>query len=381
VLVVALVLSSCTSSTKLLEHGDYDSAINKSIKKLLRDSDNPKEIKVLKKSWQLANDNNLDRINKLKLSGQPDIWKSVNDNYVQLDSRQDRVRRLPDAVLRKINFVREDYSSDLAATLKKAVDFNYKHAKMLLSSGTKEDARTAYNELMFIKEKMPNYMDVNAKLEQAHTMGTNYVLFQIENSSNTVLPKNYEEQILKISISDLNEQWVAFDNYSRKDFQYDFYIDLLLKEINVSPELIQKEKIVDSKDVEDGWEYVLDANGNVMKDSLGNDIKKTKHVTIKAYVTKNDMSKRAQVKGTLDYYDSKSGQLIKTFPITTEFAFEHHFATFEGDEKALSKSSYELVKNKPVPFPSDAEIIFDTSDELKRIAFDRIKRDRNLFLD
>ena len=377
---IVLSLASCASSSKLLEKGDYDASIDKSIKKLMRAPDNSKEIKVLKKSFQLANEGDLDKIDKLKLTGQPDIWHDIYDAYTRLANRQQRVRRLPDEVLSKINFKKHDYITQQAAALKKAVAYNYEHAKVLLQTGNKQDAREAYHQLHFISKKMPYYKDVNQLMEKALTLGTNYVLFRMENQSNAVLPKNYEQQILKISLSSLNERWLTFDTYPEEGINYNFDIDLLLKEINLSPELIQQEKITDSKEVEDGWEYVLDANGNVKKDSLGNDIKKTKYTTIKAYVTKTQMNKKAQVKGTLDYYDNRTGQLVKTFPISTEFVFDYYYATYEGEQAALSKTSINLVKNKPVPFPTDPEIIFDTADELKNIALNKIKRDKELFL-
>ena len=377
---IILMLASCASSSKLLEKGDYDASIDKSIKKLMRAPDNSKEIKVLRKSFQLANEGDLDKIDKLKLTGQPDIWHDIYDAYTRLANRQQRVRRRPDEVLSKIDFKKHDYITQQAAALKKAVAYNYARAKVLLQTGNKQDAREAYHQLQFISNKMPNFKDVNRLMENALTRGTNYVLFRMENQSNAVLPKNYEEQILKISLSSLNERWLTFDTYPEEGISYDFDIDLLLKEINVSPELIQHEKITDSREVEDGWEYVLDANGNVKKDSLGNDVKKTKYTTIKAYVTKTHMNKKAQVKGTLDYYDNRTGQLVKTFPISTEFVFDYYYATFEGEKEALSKESVELIKNKPVPFPTDPEIIFDTADELKNIALGKIRRDKELFL-
>ena len=380
ILIVILLVSSCSSSTKLLEKGDYDAAIDKSIKKLMKSPDNQKEVAVLKKAWALANGHNLDAIEKLKLTGRPDIWGDVYLNYLALDNRQEKVRRLPDNVLQQIGFTKENYAGEQMAALKTAVAYNYENASVLLETGNKSDAREAYNEFLFIQDNMPNYKDVAVKIEQAVNYGTNYVLLQIENQSDAVLPKNYEEQIRKMSLSDLNQLWVQFDSYARQDFAYDFYVDILLTEINVSPELVQQEKVVETIEVEDGWDYVLDGNGNVMKDSLGNDIKVTRYATLKAYVTKTHMNKKAQVKGTLDYYENRTGQLIKTFPITTEFVFDYWYATFEGDERALTKDTYELLQNNPIPFPTDPEIVFDTSDELKRIAYNQIRNDKDLFL-
>jgi hypothetical protein len=378
-LIMLLLMVSCSSSTKLLETGNYDAAIDKSVKKLMKNPDNRKEASVLKKAWQLANDDDLDRIEKLKLSGQPDIWEPVYNRYVNLERRQEKIRRLPDAVLNRINFKKHDFIADQSAALKKAAEYNYEHAKLLLQTGNKPDARTAYNELLFINNHLPGYKNSAALMEDALDAGINYVLFRIENQSDAVLPKHYEEQIKKMNIGDLNRLWVVFDNYAQQDVAYDYDIELLLKEIDVSPELVQQEKVTETKEVEDGWEYVLDANGNVMKDSLGNDIKKTKYKTLKAFVTKTHLNKSARVKAVLDYYNNSTGQLIKSYPVSTEFVFNYDYATFEGDKEALTKNMLELVRKKPVPFPTDAEMIFDTSDELKSIAFNKIKHDREIF--
>jgi hypothetical protein len=303
----------------------------------------------------------------------------VYNRYVNLERRQEKIRRLPDAALNRINFKKLDFIADQTAALKKAAAYNYEHAKLLLQTGNKPDARTAYNELLFINNHLPGYKNSAALMEDALDAGINYVLFRIENQSDAVLPKHYEEQIKKMNIGDLNRLWVVFDNYAQQDVAYDYDIELLLKEIDVSPELVQQEKVTETKEVEDGWEYVLDANGNVMKDSLGNDIKKTKYKTLKAFVTKTHLNKSARVKAVLDYYNNSTGQLIKSYPVSTEFVFNYDYATFEGDKEALTKNMLELVRKKPVPFPTDAEMIFDTSDELKSIAFNKIKHDREIF--
>ena len=65
---VALILTSCGSSKKLYQHGNYDQAIHKSVKKLRGNSENTKEMNVLEKSYNAANDINNSRIKFLKTS-------------------------------------------------------------------------------------------------------------------------------------------------------------------------------------------------------------------------------------------------------------------------------------------------------------------------
>ncbi len=113
-LLIAMSMAiSCTSSSKYLERGDYDKAISKSVKTLMKKPDKNDEIRTLKKAFSLANKRDLDRIRQLKLSGQPDIFDNLVDNYSRLISRQDLVERLPNEVLSKIHFKHIDYNSDI----------------------------------------------------------------------------------------------------------------------------------------------------------------------------------------------------------------------------------------------------------------------------
>ncbi|HHB52838.1 MAG TPA: hypothetical protein ENK75_07390 [Saprospiraceae bacterium] len=94
-LFIILLLAGCSSSTKLLQKGEYDAAIDKSIKKLLKDADNPKEINILDRAYKLANERDRNVIEELKLSGQPDVWEDAFRRYSNLRNRQERVSRLP----------------------------------------------------------------------------------------------------------------------------------------------------------------------------------------------------------------------------------------------------------------------------------------------
>ncbi len=84
--VVSLLLTGCAGSGKLLQKGKYDAAIDKSVKKLMKDPDNSNEVKTLKKAYLLANNNDLDKINKLKLLGQPDVWQDIYYAYKNPES-------------------------------------------------------------------------------------------------------------------------------------------------------------------------------------------------------------------------------------------------------------------------------------------------------
>ncbi|HHB52837.1 MAG TPA: hypothetical protein ENK75_07385, partial [Saprospiraceae bacterium] len=244
-----------------------------------------------------------------------------------------------------------DYNREIAEAKNKAANYYYASGVKLLENNDRMSARKAYEQFGFISKYFRNYKDVDQKMQQALDMGTNHVIFKIQNEARVALPDDFEEEILKISLSSLNKQWLEFDSHFDEDMFYDYSIFLNLKHIEVSPQSLEKEKYTDSKRVSDGWEYVLDGNGNVMKDSLGNDIKKGKFKEIKAYVTVNKMNKRSIVTGSLNYYDNRSRQLIKTVPIRSEFVFDYQYGVFAGEKDALTSKSLAIIKNKPAPFP------------------------------
>jgi hypothetical protein len=146
----------------------------------------------------------------------------------------------------------------------------------------------------------------------------------------------------------------------------------------VSPEQIKEKSYTEIKKVEDGWEYVLDKNGNVKKDSVGNDIKVKKYSNISCDVIETNLTKSSLVSGTLDFFDLTTKQLIKTDPIAAEFFFNHRFAVARGNFNALKPETIELTKSSPVPFPPDPDMVMMANDIVKKMTKDIISRNRNL---
>lgn len=379
-LLVALLFTSCVSSVKYLQRGDYDAAIRKSVKILIKKPDKAKEIEVLQKAYTLANQQDQEAIDRLKLSGQPDIYDEVLYYYNRMNGRQDVVERLPQHVLNRIGFQHVDYSRTLAESKKKAAAFFYAHAVVLLEEGDKYSARDAYDELIQVKGYYPVYRDVDSLINVSLYRGTNNVLFRFTNKSNSILPKDFERDLLKISLKDLNIDWVNFDTSPVEGIVYNYTIYLYIKEINVSPEFVKEEHYTETREVEDGFNYVLDKNGNVMKDSLGNDIKVARYVTLRCDVVETQLHKDSQVRGSLDIVDNYNDQLVKTQEVVVQYNFDHRFAAVHGDPDALSKKTKKLTREKPVPFPSDAQMIFDTNEGLKERVKNIISRNQKILI-
>lgn len=373
-----VLLFGCTSSSKYLERAQFDAAVNKSVTKLRKKSTNGKELNVLKQSFGKANQADLERINFLKASGEPDIWDNVFSLYSTLKLRQSIVKTLPANVLNKINFVPVDYDQEVISAKKKAAEYFYTHAIILLNKKDRQSARTAYTDLQKVKQYYNDYKDTDSKMQEALSAGTNNILFKMKNQTKLILPKTFEEELLKISMSDLNTLWLNYDTKADESLYYDYSIVLNVNNILVSPEQVKEESYTDQKEIQDGFKYKLDSKGNVMKDSSGNDIKIPIIKIITCKVVMVHQLKTATITGTLDYLNNRTGKLIKTNPITTETIFENHSATPYGDINALSEKSKKIMGNKFIPFPSDPDLILQTGMKLKDMTKNIIWDNKNL---
>jgi len=141
---------------------------------------------------------------------------------------------------------------------------------------------------------------------------------------------------------------------------------LQIKRINISPEQVKETQLVREREMVDGWEYKLDRNGNVKKDSLGNDIKVDKIIKVKAQFSQFNQIKSTQIIGDVVYVDLKTRQMVDTFTLESEFLFQNIFAAFRGDKRALTKDDLRLLNNRRVPFPSNEQMVYDTGEDLKR---------------
>lgn len=277
-----------------------------------------------------------------------------------------------------INFIPINYDQEIISAKRNAAEYFYVHAESLLKRNDRMSARQAYDELMKVKEFYSDYKDIDARIQEALAKGINNVLFSIQNNSQIPFPPSFEEELLKISMKELNTLWVNYDTKKDKNKFYDYSIILNIKGIVVSPEQVKEESHTEEKEIQDGWQYVLDAKGNVMKDTAGNDIKVPKMKIITCKVIETHQLKTSLITGTLDYYNNATKQIIKTDPITAEAIFENHSAVPVGDTRALKPETAKKTGNKPMPFPSDPSMIMMANQKLKEMTKNIIWQNKGL---
>lgn len=67
----------------------------------------------------------------------------------------------------------------------------------------------------------------------------------------------------------------------------------------------------------------------------------------------------------MDYVNLKSNQLLESFPIISDFVFEHRYATYKGDKRAADINYCNYFNRRPLPFPSNEQMVYQTGEDLK----------------
>jgi len=374
--ITGLFLAGCNSSEKLLEKGSYDRAIEKSVDNLRKKPSDRKELRVLKEAYNKANSFDRDRIRFLEREGRPENWIEIYELYSLLDMRQNRIKTLPSSLLDEFNL--EDYDDNIINSKDKAADLYYQSGTALLEKGGRENARLAYSDFEQITRLYSSYRDVDDKLLESRYLGTNQVLFLIENNSGVILPEDFDYELKKISLNAINRDWLNFDTREDSAKVYDYVVVLDIDRIDISPERIESRSYTETAEIEDGTRYLFDENGNVKKDSLGNDIKVPAVKEVSAEVVESVQYKSARVAGAVDYIDLRTDQLAKTEEMIVDAVFEYHSAVVSGDKEAISKETLKKLNRKPAPFPSDEVLLMEAAYLLKEKTKGAVNRNRNL---
>lgn len=86
--------------------------------------------------------------------------------------------------------------------------------------------------------------------------------------------------------------------------------------------------------------------------------------------------KTVQVTAKIDYLDLKTNQLLNTYPLSSEFVFEHIYARYKGNKQACESNYLPFFDRVAVPFPSNEQMVADSGQNLKNKLKEIISRHR-----
>ena len=369
-------LVSCGGVKKTQEYvnsGNYSQAINRAINNLAENKTKKSHqayILLLEDAFEKNTQRELENIQFLQNDGNPANYEAIFRSYTNLKRIQERIRPLLPLPIfeegRNASFNFRNYDNSILAAKTNLSEYLYDNASNLLENASyKVDYRQAYDDFKYLEEINPGYADTKEKMEAAYEKGLDYVKVHVINDTQQIVPQRLEEELLNFNTLGLNDLWTQYHTNPLKDIRYDYEMQVAFKDISISPEQIRERQLIKEKRIKDGFDYVLDANGNVMKDSLGNDIKIDRYTNVTCNYLEFTQFKAAQVVGNVSYIDLNSKQQLNSYPLSSEFVFEHIYAQYNGDKRALENDLFIFLNAQPVPFPSNEQMVFDAGEDLK----------------
>lgn len=356
-----------------LNSGNYQTAMNRAIKNLQNNKakkGNQDYVLLLEEAFAKHTEKEISRIQFLENDGNPANLINVYEGYSNLKNLQNRIKPLlPLPVYdedRNAQFKFVNYDNTILDVKDELSAYLYNNATNLLSNArNKLEYRQAYDDLKYLHDINPGYGDTSAKMDEAYQKGLDFVKVELKNETQQIIPERLESELLDFNTYGINNFWMQFHAKPMENINYDFAMELDFNQINISPERVNERQLIKEKVIKDGFEYVLDKNGNVAKDSLGNDIKVDKFKTVTCNFYEFTQLKTAQIGANVRFKDLKSGQVVNSYPLSSEFIFEHIYANVDGDRRALDNNLVALLDLAAVPFPTNEQMVYDAGEDLK----------------
>ncbi|MCK8524027.1 hypothetical protein M0D21_20790 [Aquimarina sp. D1M17] len=373
VLVLATSCSSVKQTEKALNTGNYDQAINIALNKLRTNKEKKGKqpyILMLEEAYAKVVDRDKNAVSYLEREGNPANLERMYNTLLSLRDRQERIKPLLPLYLveqgRNANFSLENYDQKILSTKEQLSNYLYESAKGLLSNANrKEDFRRVYDNLTYLDKITPNYKNTRNLIEEAHLKGTDFVMVNMKNKTNVIIPKRLEADLLNFGTYGLDDLWTVYHSQPQKTINYDYAMEVTFREINISPEQVRERQLEKEKLVKDGWEYLLDENDEFVLDEEGKKIKVDKMVKVRCEYYEFTQFKAANVVGNVQYKNLRTKQLLEAFPIASEFVFQHVYANYNGDKRALEDDLVRYLGLQAVQFPSNEQMVYDSGEDLK----------------
>ena len=373
---VLLFLGACgvKKTQEAMNRGNYVQAMNRAIDQL---ADNKTKkghqpyIILLEEAFERHTEKMLTSIAFMEKEENAADYESIFRGYTDLNNLQENIRPLLPLWIedegRHAEFAFRDYTDEILISKGNLSDYLYTKAKTLISeAATKYDYREAYNDLQYLDRINPHYEQSRQLMDEAYMKGLDYVKVEVVNATDQIVPQRLEMELLNFNTYGLDDIWTKYHNKPMSSVDYDYEMQLAFKDILISPEQIRERQLVKEKDIVDGFEYLRDDNGNIVRDSLGNEIKVDRYRTVRCEYYEFTQFKSALVNGQVNFIDLSTNQQLNTYPLSSEFIFEHIFADYDGDKRALDENLVTLLTVGEVPFPTNEDMVYQAGEDLKQ---------------
>jgi len=346
-LYLSILIVGCTTGKNALQKGDYDAAVSKAVDRLKSSSQNKEAMQVLPQAFDLALQTHLRKIDEAKVSADALKWESILYRYQRINQLSDEVNGCPSCLSLVPNPPK--YVKEFEDSKYKASEARYLLGERALRENNRQSAKTAYNHFLKAESLYPSLKGVKDKIEDAYWAAVLKVVVQpaIINGNTYKLSNDYfQQQIANYLANYRGNTFVRF--YSEQEANKQKLRADQLVELHFDDFIV-------------GQTYVKERVEKLQKDSvvIGENRRGKIYGTVKA--TYSIFEKQVSSSGLLNFavVDLNTNKLLQNRKLPGTYVWVDTWASFRGDERALSNQQYALTRKREVMPPPPGNLFVE----------------------
>ena len=356
ILVAILLVVACSSPKNQFEKGNYEKAVQLSIKKLRKKPSNEKQKSILKAAYNYAVQVSTQKITQYQQSNDRFKWDSMITQYRQMQNLYAELLQCP-GCLSVVTPV--DYQIDLNAALLQGAQVYVEEGLATLNTQTKVGGRTAFNYFVQAKAYQNDYANIDEYLFQAKQLGTEIIgISKIPVASKGLeINSAFFLQQLTQALNDLNYRFAEF-----------YPLNYFTQKANTNgtkPPV--PDQIIDLSfdDYFIGQTYLKETRETVVRDSVKvgevTDSLGTKfpvYGKVEAELQRFDKTLESGGLLNISIIEPNSNTVLFQQKIPSTYVWENHWARYQGDKRALTEKEIQLTKNKELLPPAPQDLFY-----------------------
>ena len=348
--LLTVFVMSCSSGYKAYKQGDYYKACIDAVDKLRTSPGSDKAQYVLQKTYPLAQQTALREIDNALLRNDQNNYETVVYQYERLNELANNIYACPKA--NQLIPSPKQYPAELSDAKQKAAAQIYDMATRALNVGTLEQARLAYQYFQKANSYVYGYKDALNMIEEARFQSTMRVAVEKPRTSMSYqLSADFFSENLMAEISHYFENrfvrfYNAYEVTNNSSIRPHQYVVLNFEDFSIG-------NVSDTKNTVDlKRDSVLIGTGTVD----GKKVNVYNTVTAKYSTYKREILSRGIL--SVRIYDSNN-TLIQQRNFSGQYVWNTSWASFNGDERALTSEQKKLCNVNPQIPPSHQDMFVE----------------------
>lgn len=350
--LAAMAVISCNSAKKAYNTGDYEQAVRLSVTKLRENPDNRNARRVLVQAYPKAVEVNLAEVRAFAQLDDPLRWEPITRAYNRLNVLQQRMARCP--VCDDLLPERRLYVDEWNDARLRAADVRYKMGVAELRGTTRESAKLALEHFMLVEQFEPDYQNTRLLMDEALERATlHVVILDMPEQQRAFQPIQdaFQQELMERLARSTRRSLVRFYSQQEAATQPPPYQD---HQITLQFESFSVGNVIFDRSTETLTSADSVKVGDVRVD--GRTVPVLNRVTARyTQITKTVLGGGQLL---LKITDPATGRIVMQERFDGEYQWMHRWATFNGDERALSAEQKRLTQLREA-VPPPPELIFE----------------------